>query len=210
MEDIRSDDELLQLVWDYMSVETPLQPADAIIVGGCQIIGLAEYTAELYHSGLAPLVVFSGYQTAKMDTTEADLLADAARKLGVPESAILREHLASNTGENVTFSARLLEKAGVAPKTVILIHKPFMSRRFLATAEAQWPSPQPRFIARHEAISMKDYESKYGRAGMIRGILGDFNRIEKYAKSGHQSPQFIPKKVRHAFEIMAWRGHQIR
>lgn len=210
MEDIRSDDELLQLVWDYMSVETPLQPADAIVVGGCQIIGLAEYAAELYHSGLAPLIVFSGYQTAKMDMTEADLLADTARKLGVPESAILRERLASNTGENVTFSARLLEKAGVAPKTVILIHKPFMSRRFLATAEAQWPSPQPQFIARHEAISMKDYESKYGRAGMIRGILGDFNRIEKYAKSGHQSPQFIPTKVQHSFEIMAWRGHQIR
>lgn len=210
MEDTRTDNELLQLVWDYMSVETPLQPADAIIVGGCRITGLAEYAAELYHSGLTPLIVFSGYQTAKMDTTEADLLADIAQKHGVPESAILRERLASNTGDNITFSARLLERVGIIPKTVILIHKPFMSRRFLATAEAQWPSPQPQFIARHEAISMKDYEIKYGRAGMIRGILGDFSRIERYAKSGHQSPQTIPAKAQHAFEIMAWRGHQIR
>lgn len=210
MKDTRSDNELLQLVWDYMSIETPLQPADAIIVGGCQIIGLAEYAAELYRSGLAPLIVFSGYQTAKMNTTEADLLADTAQKHGVPESAILRERFASNTGENITFSARLLEKVGIIPKTVILIHKPFMSRRFLATAEAQWPSPQPQFIASHEAIDMKDYETKYGRAGMIRGILGDFNRMEKYAKSGHQSSQPIPEDVQEAFEIMAWRGHQIR
>lgn len=210
MEDARSDNDLLQVVWNYMSIETPLRPADVIVVGGCRITGLAEYAAELYHSEIAPLIVFSGYQTAEMDTTEADLLADAARKLGVPESAILRERFASNTGENIRFSARLLEKAGITPKRVILIHKPFMSRRFLATAEAQWPSPQPQFIARHEAISMKEYEAKYGRAGMIRGILGDFNRIEKYAKSGHQSPQLIPTKVQHSFEIMAQRGHQIR
>lgn len=193
-----------------MSIQTPLQPADAIVVGGCRITGLAEYAAELYHSGLAPLIVFSGYQTAEMNTTEADLLADAARKLGVPESAILRERLASNTGENIRFSAQLLKNAGITPRSVILIHKPFMSRRFLATAEAQWPNPQPRFIARHEAITMFDYGVKYGREGMVRGTLGDFKRIEKYAKTGHQSPQLIPTKVQQAFEIMAQRGHQIR
>ena len=210
MDDTRSDDHLLQLIWDYTSIKTPLQPADVIVVGGCRITGLAEYAAELYHSGLAPLIVFSGYQTAIMDTTEADLLADAARKCGVPGSAILRERHASNTGENITCSAALLEKMGITPKTIILIHKPFVSRRFLATAEAQWPDPQPRFIARHEAITMSEYEAKYGREGMIRGILGEFKRIAKYAEAGHQSPQFIPAKVQQAFEIMAQRGHQIR
>lgn len=210
MQDAHSDDKLLQLVWDYMSIETPLQPADAIVVGGCRIIGLAEYAAELYHSGLAPFIVFSGYQTAEMNVTEADLLADVARNLGVPESAIFRERFASNTGENIRFSAQLLRDAGITPRNVILIHKPFMSRRFLATAEAQWPDPQPRFIARHEAITMSDYEVKYGREGMVRGTLGDFKRIEKYAKTGHQSPQFIPAQVQQAFETLAQRGHQIR
>lgn len=193
-----------------MSIETPLQPADVIVVGGCRITGLAKYAAELYHSGLAPLIVFSGYQTAIMDITEADLLADVARNHGVPESAILRERFASNTGENIRFSAELLKEKGIVPKSVILIHKPFMSRRFLATAEAQWPNPQPQFITRHETITMSEYEIKYGREGMARGTLGDFKRIEKYAETGHQSPQFIPAKVQQAFEIMAQRGHQIR
>ena len=208
--DPRSDHELLQIVWDYMSYETPLKPADAIVVGGCSDTGLAHYAAELFHMNFAPLIVFSGYQAPGMDTTEADLLAHAARQLGVPESAILREPTASNTGDNITHSAALLHEQGIAPERVILVHKPYMSRRFLATAEAQWPAPQPEFITRHQAMTLTEYSLKHGRGETIRRTLGDFSRMAKYAKKGYQAVHDIPLEVQQAFEIMASRNHQIR
>lgn len=208
--DSRSDSELLQIVWDYMSYETPLQHADVIIVGGCSDTGLAHYAAELYHMGFAPLIVFSGYQAPGMDTTEADLLAHAARQLNVPDAAILREPTATNTGENITRSAALLKEKGINIERVILVHKPYMSRRFLATAQVQWPEPRPEFSTRHQTTSMTEYTLKHGRGEVIRKALGDFSRMAKYAKKGYQAHHDIPDEVQEAFAIMVDRNHQIR
>lgn len=210
IKDPRTDNELLQIVWDYMSYETPLKTADVMIVGGCTDTGLARYAAELYHMGFAPLIVFTGYQRSDMSTTEADLLAQAARQLGVPESAILREQTATNTGENITRSVGLLKEKGIEVERVILIHKPYMSRRFLATAQIKWPEPRPEFITRHQAMSLHEYILKRGRGDVIRRTLGDFNRMAKYAKKGFQAHHDIPADVQEAFEIMADRNHQIR
>lgn len=206
--DSRSDDQLLQIVWDYMSYESPLQLADVIIVGGCRDINIANYAAELYHTGFAPIIVFTGYQQREMNMTEADLLAGAARQAGVPESAILREPLASNTGENIRLSADLLAKNNIFPQSVILVHKPYMSRRFLATAEAQWPSPQPQFITRHPATSLIEYSMKQGRGDVFRRTLGDFGRMEPYAKKGYQSAHYIPPEVKNAHKTLLWRSHK--
>lgn len=206
----KSDDQLLQIVWDYMSVEDPLRPADVIVVGGCKNTQLAIYASELYQTGFAPLIVFSGHAQADMDMTEADLLAQAARQSGVPDSAILREQHASNTGENITLTAALLKEQGIEPKTVILVHQPFVSRRFLATAQAQWPHPQPEFITRHETTPMVEYTLRHGRGETIRKTLGDFSRMEKYAKKGHIVHNDIPAEVKEAYQIMANRGHKIR
>ena len=202
--DPRSDNELLQIIWNYMSYETPLKHADAIVVGGTSDTGVAHYAAELYHMGFAPLIVFSGYQPSHMATTEADHLAHAARQLGVPEAAILREPTATNTGENITRSAALLQEKGIDAQCIILIHKPYMSRRFLATAQVKWPEPRPDFITRHENMPLTEYILKRGRGDVIRRTLGDFNRM------AFQAHHDIPAEVQEAFDIMASRNHQIR
>jgi uncharacterized SAM-binding protein YcdF (DUF218 family) len=210
IKDSRSDNELIQIVWDYVSYETPLQQADAILVGGSTDTGVAHYAAELYSLGFAPLIIFSGHQRADMSVTEADLLAQAARNIGIPDSAILREQTARNAGENITRSAALLKEQGITADRIILVHKPYMSRPFLATAEAQWPEPRPTFITRHEAISLTEYSLKYGRGEAIRRTLGDFSRMAKFAKKGYQAHHDIPAEVQEAFDIMADRNHQIR
>lgn len=208
--DPRTDNELLQIVWDYMSYETPLQRADAILVGGSTDTGVAHYAAELYGLGFAPLIIFSGHQGSDMNMSEADLLAQAARNIGVPDSAILREQTARNAGETIARSAALLKEQGIDVKSIILVHKPYMSRPFLATAEAQWPQPQPAFMTRHETISLTEYSLKHGRGEAIRRTLGDFSRMAKYAKKGYQARHDIPAEVQEAFDIMAARNHQIR
>lgn len=209
MPDASSDKESLQLLWDYMSVEAPLQSADAIVVGGCKNIELARYAAKLYHEKYAPLIVFSGHAQPGMSTAEADLLAETALSAGVPESAILREHNATNTGQNITLSAKILKEQGRTPASVILIHQPFMSRRFLATAEAQWPNPQPKFVARHEETSLEAYSLKHGREQTAHRTLESFRRMEAYASHGFQSAHTVPQYVKDAYETLVSRNCQI-
>lgn len=192
-----------------MSVETPLQPADAIVVGGCKNIELARYAAKLYHEKYAPLIVFSGHAQPGMNTTEADLLAETAVNAGVPASAILREHSATNTGQNITLSAELLKEQGITPASIILVHQPFMSRRFLATAEAQWPSPQPKFITRHEETSLAAYSLRHGHERTAHRTLESFGRMETYASHGFQSAHTIPRHIKDAYSTLASRNYQI-
>ena len=56
--------------------------------------------------------------------------------LGVPQSAIIIEPEAANTGQNITFSRRVLADAGITPNLVMLISKPYMQRRLRDGAEA--------------------------------------------------------------------------
>lgn len=206
----QSDDDLLQIIWDYMVMESPLAHADVIIAGGNNDTGVATYAAELYNAGFAPKLVVSGFQQPGLEKTEADLFADVALSLGVPESAILREPNAANTGQNITLPQELLTQHNITPKTIILVHKPYMARRFLATAEAQWKGEKPVFITRHEPISRVEYMLRQGRGEVIRKMLGDFQRMRPYAKKGFQSPQVIPDEVQQAYDTLIWRGHKTR
>lgn len=206
----QSDVELLRIIWEYMAVQMPLRHADVIIAGGCKDPGVATFVAELFHLGLAPLIVFSGYKQPGMEMTEADFFTKIAHDHGVPDSAIVKEQKASNTGENIRFSQALLAEHNITPQTVILVHKPYMSRRFLATAEAQWQGPPPTFIARHETTSFAEYFAKHERVMVFRKTLGDFQRLRPYAKKGYQSPQVIPDTVQQAYDTLLQRGHKTR
>lgn len=208
--DNRSDDDLVRIIWDYLVVEAPLSHADAIIVGGCTDTGVASYAVDLHQAGFAPVIVFSGYKQQGMDMTEADLFAQVARRRGIPESAILRESQAVNTGQNITLSQALLAENNIIPKTVILVHKPYMALRFLATAEAQWSGKKPIFITRHEPITFVEYSMRQGRGETIHKLLGDFGRMRPYAKKGFQSPQEIPDEVQAAYDLLLRRGHRTR
>lgn len=132
--DIENNIQDIQIVWDELAQgdELPVQE-DAITVGGSTDIGVAEKASELYERGVSEKIVLSGYAQPHMSITEAELLANRCIDLGVPPSHLMLEKSASNTGVNIRFSASLIGYV----KTIILVHKPYKSRRFLATAEAQ-------------------------------------------------------------------------
>lgn len=180
---------------------------DAIVVGGCKDLAVPERAAALYLEGRAPLIVMSGYKDPyyDMSVSEAVLFAERAQALGVPKAAIIIEDKASNTGENIVFSAALLKH----PKAVILVHKPYMTSRFLATAEAQWPAPQPDFYATSEQTTMEQYFTRRGDAEAL-AVLGDFERMRTYADRGFQSKQLIPDEVQAAHDELLRRGYQPR
>ena len=49
-----------QTLWDYHQLGHELRPTDIAIGLGSHDIGVAEQTADLYHQGLFPLIVFTG------------------------------------------------------------------------------------------------------------------------------------------------------
>lgn len=205
----------LQLLWEYLCVESRLPArADAIVIGGAgAMIDSAERAAELYHAGVSQRIVVSGFANPyhRATETEATLLGRRLQRLAVPKSAILFEHQAANTGENITRSAQLLVGVAIQAKDIILIHKPYMTRRFLATAEAQWPHPQPRLYVTSQPTTVEAYyrlyEATYGSAAMMLTLmLGDYERIKTYPTKGFSTPQPLSPSAETAWQALVARG----
>lgn len=197
----------LKIIWNSLIRRDTLPIyADAIVVGGCRDLGLAEKAAELYHAGVTQKIIATGYQPSYMNVTEAQLLGDRCIELGVPVECIIMEHNAKNTGENIKLSAQIAAEA----RSVILIHKPYMSLRFLATAEAQWPNPQPKLYSTCQEITFEEYCKIHDIEKVAYAMLSDMKKIDDYAKLGYQSRQVISNEAKDSFNVLIERGIQIR
>ena len=160
-------DALAKILWDYMHMHHELEKADAIFVLGSSDTRIAEYAAELYLEGWAPLIIFSGdtgmwgKSRELWGMSEAEKFASVARDMGVPESALLLEDKSTNTGENIQFTRVLLEKKNLHPKKFILVQKPYMERRTYATFMKQWPGME--CLVTSPPISFEDYPNETRR-----------------------------------------------
>lgn len=190
-----------EAIYNYLRLKSLLpRTADVIVVGGSGTRSdMAERAVELYHQGIAPVIVFSGFAHPKFDINEADMLADYANAHGVPESAIIRESRATNTGLNIRLTQAALRQRSISAERVILVHKPYMTRRFLATAQAQWSNPLPAFYVTSVNDSFEEYlarEEKMGLADtMLRSILKDYAVMKTHPSLGYQTPQPIDEKA---------------
>jgi uncharacterized SAM-binding protein YcdF (DUF218 family) len=207
-------DELAKRIWNYMLMGQKLEKADAIFVLGSSDLRIAEYAAQLYLDGWAPLIIFSGSSGAITSTrdwgmTEAEKFASIALEMGVPEEKILLEKESTNTGENVQFTKRLFENKGINPKKLILVQKPYMERRTYATFMKQWPGMD--FIVTSPAISYEEYPNeKITKEYLINMLTGDLQRIKKYPAMGFHIEQEIPEEVWEAYEQLVAMGYTKR
>lgn len=214
------DWELLQTIWDYLLVEDELPAkADAIVVGGAALVtDMAQRAAEIYGDGVANKIVVSGFTapSAKMNESEVMLLKRVLLSNGVSSSDILVDENASNTGANIIHSAKLLAQAEIKVENVILVHKPFMTRRFLATAEALWPKPQPKFFVTSVDIPFRYYYRLHHQAypddplRIVRSMLGDYERIKSYLKLGFSKVQPFSEEAERAYQLLIGQGFEAR
>jgi len=213
-------DQLARKIWDYHHLNHPLEKSDIILALGSNDLRVAEYAADLYLQGWAPLLMFSGNAGAltrrRFSKPEAEIFAEVARQRGAPESAILIEAESTNTGENVIFSRRLLEskgndygEAGKWPESLILVQKPYMERRAYATFMNFWPGK--RVIAASPPIPFSEYpieEAEYLPKDLVINIMvGDLQRIKVYPGRGFQIEQEIPADVWQACEKLIELGY---
>lgn len=208
------DSETLSLakrIWDYHHVNHTLQKSDCILVLGSHDTRVAERGAQLVLDGYAPLIVFSGglgrLTEGLFAKPEADLFAEIARNMGVPASQILTENRSTNTGENIALSHVLLQKHQIEVRKLILVQKPYMERRTMATFEKQWPGHAVDIRVTSPQISFEDYpNADISLAEVIHIMIGDLQRIRIYPEKGFQTYQEIPGEVWDAYQCLVEKG----
>lgn len=196
-----------ELVYNYhrMSSHTStaksLTPADAIFCLCSLDTRVASHAAQLYLSGLAPLLIFSGgsgkLTAGRFDQPEAEVFAAIARDKGVPGEAILVEPASTNTGENVRFTHALLQERKISVGSFVLVQKPYMERRTYATFVKQWPGGDDvRFQVTSPQFRFDEYfDEQNPRKWIISVMVGDLVRIKEYPSKGFQIEQEIPDEV---------------
>ena len=203
------------ILWDYMQLKQVPRQADCIIGFGCYNEDVARRCAQLYRQGCAPVILFTGglgRNTASMwAESEAIRFARIAAAEGVPESDILIEDRSTNSGENLTFSRRLLMERGLPCKRIIGVQKPYMERRLHAAFPVYWPEAQVTVTSWQQ--SYEEYiggVSRWGRTeeDTINMIVGDFQRLIVYPKLGYQIPQQIPREAMEAFDCLVRLGYR--
>jgi uncharacterized SAM-binding protein YcdF (DUF218 family) len=203
-------DNLARKIWDYHHLNHTLEKSDIILALGSNDLRVADYAAELYLQGWAPLLMFSGNAGAltreRFNRPEAELFAEIALRRGVPQSAMLIEAESTNTGENVVFSRQLLDSKGIDPDSLILVQKPYMERRAYATFLNFWPGR--RVIVTSPPIPFSEYPTEdLPRDLVINIMVGDLQRIRTYPGRGFQIEQEIPDDVWQAFERLIELGY---
>jgi hypothetical protein len=210
-----------QSIWDYMNVGHSVDEVkvDVILCLGSNDTRVAERAADLYKSGVSPLVVFSGCVGELTrglfgGLSEAEAFARVAETQGVPRSAMLIEDRSTNTGENARFSSELLLASGRQVKEVLVLTKPFMERRALATFLVQWPRREgdsPHFLISSPQIPLSLYPDADDARGLsLSSILsvmaGDMQRVAIYPPRGFQAYMAIPPATWEALQVLITKG----
>jgi uncharacterized SAM-binding protein YcdF (DUF218 family) len=200
---------LAKTLWNYHQMNHVLAKSDCILALGSHDLRVAERVAELYHQGLAPLVIMSGglgnFTQEIWTESEADKFAKIAIEKGVPPEAILIENKSTNTGENILFTQKLLAEKELNPQSFIVVQKPYMERRSYATFKKHWPDKNLSVTS--PQISFETYPTdEIPLERVIHIMVGDLQRIKYYPEKGFQIYQEIPPDVWQAYEKLIAAG----
>ncbi len=198
-----------KIIWDYMLMHHEMKRMDAIFILGSNDLRVAERAAELYHQGLAEYVICSGGngKGSLFEKTEAEMFSEVLIDKGLPVNKILLEPNATNTGDNIVFTKKMIKEKGLNINSFILVQKPYMERRSYATFKKQWPGPE--IIVTSPELSYEEYMNDEKEKGFnsIEILVGDLQRIKEYPKLGFQIEQDIPEAVLDAWKNLVGMGY---
>ena len=133
----------LQLIADYVMPSFPARSSDLGFLFGTRhdVAEFCETAYKLWQDGMFSRLLVSGGLTGDSPVAEAELVDERLVKLGVPESVLLLETAAKNTGETVQFGrARVAEVMDLAAvRSVVVIGKICSTRPYLMTLQRHWP-----------------------------------------------------------------------
>ncbi|MFD5136557.1 YdcF family protein [Streptomyces sp. NPDC058378] len=202
-----------QVLWDYHQMHHELRPCSVAIGLGSHDLGVADTAADLYKRGMAPVIVFTGATSPttreRMPRGEAVHYRERALALGVPDSAVLVEPDARNTGENIRLSRSLLEEIGMDVASVLLITKPYEERRAFATTRKMWPGVE--IVSASTPVTFARYLDTIQDTRMVLDMMvGTLQRILDYPRQGFTVIQEVPTDVAAAYERLRAQGYSRR
>ncbi|MFF1559838.1 YdcF family protein [Streptomyces sp. NPDC058279] len=196
-------------LWDFQQMHHEVRPCSVAIGLGSHDLGVAEVAVDLYNRGMAPLIVFTGATSRttreRMPRGEAEHYRERALELGVPDSAILVEPQARNTGENIRFSRSLLAAQGIPVESVLLVSKPYEERRAYATARKLWPEVE--IVSASAPMTLGEYADSIQDAGLVLDMLvGAQQRLFVYPKREFIVSMDVPANVIEAYHRLRLAG----
>jgi uncharacterized SAM-binding protein YcdF (DUF218 family) len=176
----------LKRIADYIMPSFPARASDLGFLFGTRhgVPAFCEAAHGLWQQGMFSRLLVSGGRTGSSPLAEAEVIAERLVGLGMPESVLVLESAATNTGENVRFGrARMAEVMDVAAiRSVVVIGKICSTRRYLMTLQRDWPglrlSVCPVNYFNVPAERWHEHEEFRAR------VLGEFDKIPRYLAEG--------------------------
>jgi uncharacterized SAM-binding protein YcdF (DUF218 family) len=202
-------------VYAYLAETDPIGggPYDAVIGFGMFDLGLPSFCGDLYVRGVARRIIFTGgigAGTGDLGGPEADVWrGELARSHpSIPDAAVILENRSTNTGENVAFTAALLEREqpglafGRGLRRVVIVASPTRLRRVWLTIRRQQPALQ--LVRWLPDISLDADRALYAAQHLdhTAQLLGELDRIVAYAERGWTVPEPLPATIVDAREML--------
>lgn len=144
-----------------------------------------------------------------MPRGEAVYYRERALELGVPDSAILLEPCATNTGENIEFTKAVPAEAGIAVLSVLLVSKPYEERRSYAMMRKLWPEVD--VVSASTLMGLEEYTDSIGDAHIVIDmIVGALQRVLVFPGLGLAIEQDVPDALVVAYERFCAEGFTSR
>jgi len=194
-----------ETIWNYLSSFSEYHPSDILIVCCSYDLRICDYACSLMKQGQAEKIIFSGasgnWTRHLWKKKEAHVFMDRALQNGIDPGSIILEEQASNIGENIAFSKKLLPSA----QKVIFITKPNTILRVKLTFPVIWPGIQA-YTACPDFQFPGDISNIIGVFGLISEMVGDLQRIEKYPEYGYQIPHSLPEDILKSYHHLIDQG----
>jgi len=176
----------LQHIAEYVMPMLPAAPSDLGFLFGTRhgVDEFCEAAHALWQRGMFKRLLVSGGCTGNVVRSEAEIISERLMALGVPESALILETAATNTGENVQLGrARVAEVMRLdAVRSVVVIGKVCSTRRYLMTLQRHWPGLRMSVCpVNYFGVPL---ESWHEHEEFRARVLNEFDKIPRYLSQG--------------------------
>ena len=196
-------EKVLEEIWNYMKLNQHLENCDLIIGCGCSNLDIPIKCGELLKEGYAPKILFTGglgkitkdiFLKSEAETFKEIVISD-----GIREEDILIETKSTNTGDNLRFALKLLDKTNIKHDKILIVHGPFNERRTYSSAknilknkDLIITSPNVTFDEYLKILESKSIEKIIDE---ISVIVGDIQRLIIYPQFGWQIENVVPDSI---------------
>lgn len=205
----------LQIIWNYMVLDIPIEKSDLIIGCGCKNLSIPIKCSELLKQNYADKILFTGgygkMTSGVFKKSEAETYKEIAIENGINEDQIYMENKSTNTGDNFRFSLKIIEENNIKANKIIIVHNNLSQRRTLSVAKLvikdkhiSITSPKLSF---NEFITRLQQNLDLNTNNIISIIVGDVQRIIIYPQLGWQVENDVPEEVINAYYTLKEKGY---